>query len=170
MKKRTVFINVFILFFLLITFNLGFADFQRIDEYYFNWIDFNLEDVRNDILDYQKIDWVDLSKSLTEKIAADDPKTQRFAMREIILYNYLSGDNLDVDETVFDLINIYETNENPKVRQLAVVTLHSIGNAWAMNYLRENIKYEEDENLKKFIAYCLCDYRNNTMVITHQEN
>jgi hypothetical protein len=159
-----------ILFFLLSTINIGLADFQGIDEYYFNWSNFDLEDVRNNILDNKKIDWIDLSNTLTEKISADDPQTQRLAMREMILYNYLSDNTLDIDETVFDLINIYETNDNPKVRQLAVVTLHSIGNEWSMDYLCDNIKFEEDENLKKFMAYCLCDYRKKSAVVTQLAN
>jgi len=170
MKKRTIFINILTLFFLLCTFSIGFAYFQGIDEYYFDWSNFDLDEVRNDILDYNKIDWVGLSHNLTEKITADDPQIQRLAMREIILYNYLSNNTLDIDETVFDLINIYETNEDPKVRQLAVVALHSIGNDWSMNYLCENIKFEKDEKLKKFMAYCLCDFRKNSVVITHTVN
>jgi len=97
MKKRTIFVNILILFFLLCTINIGFADFQGIDEDYFNWSDFDLEDVRNNLLDNKNIDWVDLSNSLTEKIAADDPQTQRLAMREIILYNYLYDSTLDID-------------------------------------------------------------------------
>ena len=106
----------------------------------------------------QNINWEQLNKSLIEKMATDDFESQRSAMRDIILFGHLSGDKLDIDETTFDLINIYDTNKNPKVRQLAVVTLHTIKNKWAMKYLNDNLSYETDKNLKRFITHCLYDY------------
>ena len=108
--------------------------------------------------DDQTVDWDHLNKDLIEKMAAADFESQRTAMCDIILYRHLSDNKLEVDETAFDLINIYNTNKDPRVRQLAVVTLHTIKNKWTMKYLNENLKYEPDENLKKFIAYCLYDY------------
>jgi hypothetical protein len=110
----------------------------------------------------QNINWEQLNKSLIEKMATDDFESQRSAMRDIILFGHLSGDKLDIDETAFDLVNIYNTHKDPKVRQLAVVTLHSLKNKWAMKYLSDNLKYEQDENLKRFIAYCLYDYHKKS--------
>ncbi len=160
MKNRGVLTSIFILLFVLTSFSSGFSDYQKLDwEYLHDTLgDFDIENLRNEIEGYQELDWVNLSKSIIEKMAAEDFETQRLAMCNIILYNHLSGDHLDVDETVFDLLNIYNTNENPKVRQLAVVTLHSIGNKWAMKNLCESLQYEQDENLKRFMAYCVYDY------------
>jgi hypothetical protein len=110
----------------------------------------------------QDINWDHLNKSLIDKMATDDSESQRSAMRDIILFGQLSGDKLDIDETTFDLVNIYATNKDPKVRQLVVVTLHSMKNKWAMKYLSENLRYEKDENLKRFIAYCLYDYHKKS--------
>ncbi len=112
--------------------------------------------------DDQDTNWDHLNKSLIEKMATDDFESQQSAMCDIILFRHLSGDKLDIDETTFDLINIYDTHKDPKVRQLAVVTLHSIKNKWAMKYLCENLKYEQDQNLKRFIAYCLYDYHKRS--------
>jgi hypothetical protein len=144
----------------LTSFSTSFSDYQKVEWAYFHdtFGDYDLENLRNEMDGYQPLDWVNLSNSIIEKMAAEDFETQRLAMRNIILYNHLYSDQLDVDETVFDLLNIYNTNDNPKVRQLAVVTLHSIGNEWAMKNLCEKLKYEKDENLKRFMTYCLYDY------------
>ena len=110
----------------------------------------------------QNINWEHLNKSLIEKMATDDFESQQSAMQDIIRFGCLSDNKLDIDETTFDLVNIYDTHKDPKVRQLAVVTLHSIKNKWAMKYLSENLRYEKDENLKRFIAYCLYDYHKKS--------
>ena len=160
MKKYSALTSLFILLFVLTSVSTGFSDFQKVDWAYLHDTlgDFDIESLRNEVEDYQQLDWENLSKSLIEKMAAEDFETKRLAMRHIILYGYLYGDQLKVDETVFDLLNIYNTNKNPKVRQLAIVALHSIGNKWAMKNLCESLKYETDENLKRFMAYCLYDY------------
>jgi hypothetical protein len=161
---------LFILLFVASTFSIGYADSRLTIDYYQYWEDFDVEDIRNKVIDYQKEDWNKLSQSLRENVAADDPHTQRVAMREIILYNYLSKNSLDLDETVFDLLTIYEESENTKVKQLAIVTLHSIGNEWSMDYLCDSIKFEKDKNLKKFMAFCVCDYRKNAIATIHLAN
>ncbi len=160
MKKRGLLTSIFILLFVLTSFSTSFSDYQKVDWAFMHetFGDFDLENLRNEIDGYQELDWINLSKSIIEKMAAEDFETQRLAMRKIILYNHLYGDHLEVDETVFDLLNIYNTNDNPKVRQLAVVTLHSIGNEWAMKNLCESLQYEQDKNLKRFMAYCVYDY------------
>jgi hypothetical protein len=160
MKKPSILTNIFILLFILTSFSTSFSDYQKVNWTYLHdtFGDIDLENLKIEIDGYEPVDWVNLSKSIIEKMAAEDFETQRLAMRNIILYNHLYGDHLDVDDTVFDLLNIYNTNENPKVRQLAVVTLHSIGNEWAMKNLCESLPYEQDSNLKRFMTYCLYDY------------
>lgn len=98
-----------------------------------------------------QVNWNAFSKNLVKAIASENEGLQRSAMRMIIHH----ADKVNVDQAVFDLVRIYRSNKNEKVRQLAVVALHKIQNKWAMDFLKRDLKFEDSPVLQKQILYCV---------------
>lgn len=95
--------------------------------------------------DLQDVNWEAFSKNLVKAIRSDNPGLQHSAMQMIIRY----GDHLNVKDARFDIVGIFRTDKNPKVRQLAMVTLFHMKDDWAMYFLKRNIKFEKDEGILK---------------------
>jgi hypothetical protein len=93
----------------------------------------------------RKINWDILSENLVNALQSDNPGLQQSAMRLIIQY----ANHVHVDAAVFNLMRLYRQSEDCKVRQLALVTLHKIGNAYAMDFVKRNIKFETDVKMIK---------------------
>ena len=113
----------------------------------------------------RNIDWDRLSENLVHAIQSDNPGVQQAAMRLVIQY----ADKVDVTDAVNDLMYIYRYSDNTKERQLALVTLHKIGNEYAMDFAKRNMKFETDEKILKISNACLCDYSNVAAVDTGNE-
>lgn len=86
-------------------------------------------------------DWTAFSKNLVRALATPNEGLQISAMSMVVRY----GENLDVNDAVFDVVRIFRNQKNTKIRQLALVTLHKMENKWAMDFLKRNLKFEEDE-------------------------
>ncbi len=86
-------------------------------------------------------DWTGFSKNLVRALATPNEGLQISAMSMVVRY----GENLDVNDAVFDVVRIFRNQKNTKIRQLALVTLHKMENKWAMDFLKRNLKFEEDE-------------------------
>ena len=74
----------------------------------------------------------------------------------------------DVDEAVFDVVRIYRNNDNVKVRQLALNTLHKMQNNWAMDFLGRSIKFEKSPVIKKQL-YCILQEYQTRLANSNQE-
>ena len=101
----------------------------------------------------RKVDWELISENLVVAIQSDNPGLQQAAMRLVIQY----ADNLDMDDAVLDMMRIYRFNEDTKMRQLALVTLHKIGSEYAMDFAKRNLEFEADEKILKLSQACICD-------------
>jgi hypothetical protein len=101
-----------------------------------------------------QVNWNAFSKNLVKAISSDNEGLQRSAMRLIIHH----AENVNVDQAVFDLVRIYRSNKNEKVRQMVVVALYRIQNKWAMDFLKHDLKFEDSPVLQKQILYCLNEY------------
>lgn len=86
-------------------------------------------------------DWTAFSKNLVRALATSNEGLQISAMSMVVRY----GENLDVNDAVFDVVKIFRNQKNTKIRQLALVTLHKMENDWAMDFLKRNLKFEKDE-------------------------
>ena len=93
----------------------------------------------------QDVNWEAFSKNLVKALKSDNEGLQLSAMGMIVRY----GDQLDVDEAVFDIVRVFRLHDNSRVRILAMVTLHKMQNEWAMYYLKRNMEFESDECVKK---------------------
>lgn len=100
-----------------------------------------------------KTNWDAFSKNLVKAIASDNEGLQLSAMGMIIRYS----DSLDVDDAVFDIVRIFRNHKNPRVRRLALVTLHKIQNDWSMYFLQRNRKFETDPAILKQ-SCCIVNY------------
>ena len=105
----------------------------------------------------RKTNWEAFSKNLVKGIQEGNEGVQQAAMRNIILYNQLYPGKLQVDEAAWDIVRIFRVNKNQRVRQLAMVTISSIGHDWAMYYLIGNLKYEKNKCIGK---QCCCIIKN----------
>jgi hypothetical protein len=102
----------------------------------------------NDGENYSKDHWKTFTKNLVVGLKSDNHGVQQASMVLIIRYK----DKLDLNKTVFPLIDIYRKDPNERMRQLATVALFYTQNKWAENYLRENFKKEKNAQIKHLIV------------------
>jgi hypothetical protein len=93
----------------------------------------------------QTTDWQRFSVNLVNAFKIPNDGLHQSAMGMIIRY----ADKLDVDDAVFDIVRIFRSHKDSRVRQLALVTLHKMQNEWAMDFLKRHQKYEKNETIRK---------------------
>jgi hypothetical protein len=102
----------------------------------------------------KNVNWDVFSENLVNALQSDNPGLQQSAMRLIIQY----AEHVEVDDAVFSMMRLYRHSDNSKVRQLALVTLHKIGNQYAMDFVKRNLKFETDEKIIKLSNAILSNY------------
>jgi hypothetical protein len=107
-------------------------------------------------------DWERISENLIVGIQSGNPGVQQAAMRLVIQH----PQKLNVDEALNDLMHIYRFNEDSKMRQLALVTLHKIGSEYAMDFAKRNLEFETDEKILKLSQAALCDCARKNLFVT----
>lgn len=103
----------------------------------------------------QQTDWEAFGKNLVKAIQTGNAGLQQSAMQLIIRH----ADNLDVDAAGLDILHIFRKSDNPKVRQLAMVTLFKMQHKYAMFYLKRNLAFEKDECIRKQCCCILQEYQ-----------
>ena len=93
----------------------------------------------------QEVDWTAFSKNLVQALQSDNEGLMQSAAQMIIKY----GDQLDVNDAVFDVMRIYRNDKNQQVRRLALVTLTNMDSEWAKGFLKREIQFEGDPEIKK---------------------
>lgn len=113
-------------------------------------------------------DWTAFSKNLVRALGTPNEGLQISAMSMVVRY----GENLDVNNAVFDVVRIFRNNKNPKIRQLALVTLYKMQNKWAVDFLKRNLKFEKDKNILNQSQWIVYNYltKSNTPQQTIGEN
>jgi hypothetical protein len=111
-----------------------------------------------------KYDWEAISENLVVGIQSGNPGVQQAAMRMVIQH----PQKLDVDEAINDLMHIYRFNDDTKMRQLALVTLHKINNEYAMDFAKRNLKFENDEKVLKLSQAALCDCARKNLFVNRE--
>ena len=97
-----------------------------------------------------KVNWTAFSRNLVKAIATENDGLRISALSMVVKYS----ENLDVDDAVFDIVWIFRNSKDIRVRQLALVTLHKMKNHWAMDFLKRNLKFEENETIRNQ-SYCI---------------
>jgi superfamily II DNA helicase RecQ len=100
-----------------------------------------------------QVDWDKFSKNLVKSLKSSNQGVQLSAMQLVIRY----GDKVDVGSARHDVMRVFRSHKNQKVRQLALVTLYTINNKWSMGYLEMHYRFEEDPVIKKHLAAILVE-------------
>jgi len=103
-----------------------------------------------DAVQNTKVNWTAFSRNLVKAIASQNDGLRISALSMIVKYS----ENLDVDDAVFDIVRIFRNSKDTRIRQLALVTLHKMENNWAMDFLKRNLKFEENETILNQ-SYCV---------------
>ena len=65
-------------------------------------------------------------------------------MQLVITY----ADKLDVSDAALDLVRLYRTHKDERVRQMALVTIHTINNDWAAGIVKRDYAFEKSNKIK----------------------
>ncbi len=102
-----------------------------------------------------KVDWDSFTKNLSVGLVHPNYGVRQSSMLLIVKY----GDNLKLDrEAVFELVRSYRSKkQDVKYRQLALASLHSIQDKWALDFLKRSYKFEDNPVLKRTIGAILLE-------------
>ena len=87
---------------------------------------------------WKQADWDAFSENLVQGLATDNDGLRASALQMIVRY----GDNLDVRDATFDVVEIYRSHPNERMRHLAAVTCAHLNDEWAMSFLRMSEPFE----------------------------
>jgi len=90
------------------------------------------------------VDWEAFSKNLVNAFVVGNDGVKVGAMKNIITY----GDYLNVENAAFDVVKIYRSHPNQRIRQMAAITITKMNNKWAMYFLKRNGKFENNLLIK----------------------
>ena len=112
----------------------------------------------NPVYSQENVNWVSFSKNLAANLASENTGVKQSAMQLIINY----GDKLELDDdAIFELVRVYRWEKDVKYRQMALVTLHSLKDKWAIEFIKQSYNFEYDPVLKHTIAAMVLEYQSS---------
>jgi hypothetical protein len=96
----------------------------------------------------EKVNWETFGKNLVSALQAPNTGLQVSAMQEVIKH----AENVNVDKAGLDLIKLYRRHKDENVRQMALVTINSVNNEWAMEIVKRDFEFEKSKNIKRMMA------------------
>ncbi|MCH8124881.1 hypothetical protein IIC38_02825 [candidate division KSB1 bacterium] len=112
----------------------------------------------NPVYSQENVDWVSFSKNLAANLASENTGVKQSAMQLIIKYS----DKLELDDdSIFELVRVYRWEKDVKYRQMALVTLHSLKDKWAIEFIKQSYNFEYDPVLKHTIAAMVLEYQSS---------
>ncbi|MEP0547851.1 MAG: hypothetical protein ABJF88_13030 [Rhodothermales bacterium] len=103
---------------------------------------------------WKKADWDAFSQNLVVGLATENDGLRASALQMIIRY----GDNLDVRDATFDVVEIYRSHPNERMRRLAAVTCLHLKNEWAMSFLRMSEPFEGSDTVLHTVRALLAEH------------
>ena len=103
----------------------------------------------------KEIDWKLVSKNLVRSLASDNEGLRQSAMAFFVEH----ADKLDINEAVYDVMRVYRNHPDLRVRKLALVTLYKMQNSWAMEFLKVDLRFQDQEQLKQMVAAIVQEYQ-----------
>lgn len=100
------------------------------------------------------VDWKTVGKNLVRAPASGNEGLRLSAMEFFVQH----ADKLDLDAAVYDVMHVYRTHKNLRVRKLALATLHKMQNKWAMEFLKVDLRFQESEELRRMVAAIVREY------------
>lgn len=106
------------------------------------------------------VDWNAFSDNLVVGLKSDNVGLKTSAMQQVIRY----ADKVDVNDAIFEIVEVYRSSNDENMRKLALATMYKSGNAWAMDFLKRNLKFEKSEKMRATIYHILNEYEPGTVV------
>lgn len=97
----------------------------------------------------QSANWDAFSKNLVRALTSSNEGLQQSAMGLVIKH----GSRVDVKDAVYEVLHVFRTHENAKVRLLALVTLSKIDHTRTNYLLKRQIAFEADPVVKRQIQH-----------------
>ncbi len=105
--------------------------------------------------------WKNVSKTHTRMLGSSDEHVKRRALQNIIVFAKTYRDHVDLARAVPKLYKIYRSDENEEYRMLALSALISIGNRNVIALLREDVRVEKSERVRRHTLLALAGYYKN---------
>ncbi len=99
------------------------------------------------------VDWNAFSKNLKQALQSKNDGLRQSAMRHIILY----GDKVNVGDGMLEILRTYRSDDDLQARRLALAALPKTGSRLAIGFLRNAVKFEKSEVLKRQIQFILAE-------------
>ena len=101
-------------------------------------------------------DWTEFGNRVSTVLAAGHDGLRQGALRLVIMY----GRRLDLDRAaIFDMVRMYRSHENERVRRMAVVALAETEDAWCMDFLKRSIRFENEQAVRHTLMAAVAAYR-----------
>ena len=91
--------------------------------------------------------WSLFSDRLVEALGSEHGGIQQTAMRLVIRH----GDNVEVEDAVFDVMRVYRDGSEENLRRMAVVTLANMNSGWAIKFLERSERFEKSTVVRQTI-------------------
>ena len=105
----------------------------------------------------ENVNWKKFSDNLTKSLKSENIGVRLSAMQLIIRYS----DKIDVTDGVFDVMREFRNNDDQNIRKLALITLYKMNDNWAIEFLKMQHQYEENQDIKNKIEHIVYAYENN---------
>ena len=99
--------------------------------------------------------WEAFSHNLEVSLQSEYDGVKSAALGMIIRY----GNQLDMENAVFDVVGIYRNHENEQMQRMALVALGQMENDWAIEFLERAHRFEDSQVLRQTIRAVITDYR-----------
>jgi hypothetical protein len=103
----------------------------------------------------KEVNWQQVSKNLVRSLASDNEGLRQSAMAFFVEH----ADKLDIHEAVYDVMRIYRNHPDLRVRKLALVTLYKMQNKWALEFLKVDLRFQDQQELKNMVAAIVQEYQ-----------
>ena len=103
---------------------------------------------------WKKADWDAFSENLVVGLASDNDGLRASALQMIVRY----GDKLDVRDATFDVVKIYRSHPDERMRRLAAVACPHLNDEWAMSFLRMSEPFEGSDTVLQTVRALLAEH------------
>ena len=102
---------------------------------------------------FANTNWELFSKNLVKALNSDNLGLKVSAMQKVIKYK----EKVDVEDAALEIVRLYRRHKDERVRQLALVTLHSMQNDWALGIVKRDYNFENNSKIKRLMAAIITD-------------
>jgi hypothetical protein len=103
-------------------------------------------------------DWALFSEALVDAVESGNYGAKLGAIQQIAIY----GSQLDVNQTVFDVVRVYRNSRQENERILALSALAKMRDRWAMDFLGRSVAFEKSPRVRRHTIDVVNAYRLGT--------